>query len=310
MIQPSYPCKQAELYTAARIGWRNFLNQLPAFTSYKPFYTNAYHNNRLLEITAAETMADESVRRAKVKSKHLILTQKAELARNRWQDIKSYINSAFTDAELEIKYQEAGAAHYPLAAANNWEETELLLVDGETFLAANLAALTAGNNMPPAFVAQYAAAKNAFITAMSDFYNQEELESDVAEDKIIANNAIYDKLLEMCIDGQKIFRTDLAKKQMFTFDDLLSLVTNHVANLKGSVTTGIASTPVPDAKVDVLQLAEFTTTDTDGKYDFGSIANGTYTIVFSKAGFITQTFTNIIIETGTAKTINVVLLPE
>lgn len=309
MVVAKYQCKQAELYLASKIGWRNCNNFIGSFTAYKPFYTAAFVTTRQTEITTAEAMPDVSVRDAHVTSKLLSVNQKAETCRNKFQDLKSYINSAYTDAEIPIKYQEAGNSHYNDATKNNWAAVENLVTDAANFITLNNTVLLANNNMPATFSASFTSAKTTFITALSDFYDSQETESDAAENKVIANNDLFDKFMLMCIDGQKIFRNDEGRKQMFTFDHLLGLVSNPLANLSGTITSGNPAQSLDNCEVHVLETDTIVTSDANGNYDFGIVAAGTYTVTFTKEGFAPQSLPNVKVLTGTAKKVDVTMLP-
>jgi len=308
MITKKYPCSQAELYIISRIILRSFLNFIGGFAAFKNFYDVGYYNTLIAEVVAAEIMPEETVRDSKVSQKLLKLRRAGVKARNRWQDIKSYINSAYDDEEIPLKYNEAGQANYEASANENWEKLKQLMIDGKTFLTDNFADLTAGNNMPAGFVTLYDTAQANFNTALENFYSEEETETDLGEDKIIADNDVFDSITDICFDGKHIFRDDEGKKLQFTFDHVWSLVTNKIANIKGTVVTGPDSAPVAGVKVNIIQLGEFTLTEPSGRYDFGALPNGTYTIEFSKAGFISHVFENFEIPVGTTKTLDVVLV--
>ncbi len=293
---------------AAQIGWRNFLLLLSFFSPFKSLYDTVFQAARIAQIKAAKNLPDYSVRGSKVTQKHKTVIKKAKTCRTRFQSLKSYINGAFSVDERESLYQEAGQAHYAEAGKNNWEEIDNLMTDGNNFITAHLTELTAANNMPAAFQTTFANDYDAFSTALSDFYAEEEAERQAAANKINANNAVHEALMLMLTDAQQIFVDDEDKRKIFTFDHLMSLVTNKIADLTGNVTTLVPTDVLSDFEIHIIETDDFVLTDTDGLYDFGVLAAGTYNVKVSKVGFVTQTINNVEILTGTTKTLDIVML--
>jgi hypothetical protein len=262
----------------------------------------------MAEVDAAELMDDFSVRNSKVSYKLLKLKNVAEKSRNKWQDLKSYLRSAFPKSEWAIKQAEAGAVYYSAASQNNWEEITSLLKTGETFISQNNTALLANDNMPIAFFGDFTQIKKDYADALDDFYSEEEAEEDLAEDKIIANNQIYEKLMLMCSDGQKIFRLDEGKRKQFVFEHILDIVSNNLASLSGKITTSEPLQILSDFVVSIKETGEEAITNVNGVFDFGVIKANTYTLVVSKDDYQTQTILNVEVKTGTAKIVNVVMV--
>ena len=307
MAKPNYPCKQSELYLASRIGWRNFLTLLSFFIVFKAIYTTLFQSARIAQIAAAKALPDVSVRNSKVTRKQKLTKKKAKICRTKYQTLKSYINGAFPEDERETLYQEAGQAHYQQASQNNWEEVDNLMTDGKAFITNHLSELTAADNMPATFQASFSDAYDAFDVALNDFYDEEETEKQVTANKVNANNAVYDVLMLMLTDAQQIFVDDEDKRKLFTFEHLMSLVTNHVANLTGDITTDVPVDDLSGFEIRIIETDDVEVTDEDGNYDFGTIAAGTYTIQISKAGYITQIIADVEILTGSTKKLDVMM---
>lgn len=308
----NYPCKQMELISVARIGWLSFKNQNADFTAKKEFYKPPYYDLRIGEVDAAEKFDDYSVRLAKITEKRLFLEKKQIVCLNKWQDLKSYIQSAWEDDEavMKAKFQQAGSEFYADAVDKNWESVADLMKTGETFITENTTALSANNNMPGTFASEFSDVKKELDDAMKDFYTEEENESKLGDKKIDACNLVYKKLMGMFADGQKYFRNDESVKSQFIFDNVLKLVTNKLASLKGHITTNVMNDNLLGFSLSILQNGEEVKTDDEGKYDFGSLAAGTYTVEVSKTGYVSQTINNVVVETGTAKTLNIVMIKE
>ena len=223
-LKSNYNCTQAELYAVCTLGWTNYSNNLTLFTAHKGFYTALFGSTRLAEVVSAQQLPNEQTRDEVVETFRLVLGQKGKTARNKWQDLKSYIETAFPDPFMKPKLEAAGSKFYEQAARGNWEVLKDMMVAGRGFIVANAAALAAGNNMPAGFLASFTLAKAGFETTYTDFLVAEENAVLQTNAKITANNGIYDKLAAMQGDGKKIFRDSPDMANLFTFDYLLGLI--------------------------------------------------------------------------------------
>lgn len=302
MTNANYNCTQAELYVACELAWKNCKNHLADFTNYKPFYTETYCNARLQEIKDAEKMPDEQTRDEVSESLRIILSEKARICLNKWQDLKRYIADAFPDDLQKPKLEAAGSEFYRKASQENWEVLKTMLVTANEFIADNTAALSANNNMPAAFPAAFDSSKTEFENTYSAFLLAEEEVPVDASGKIKANNAIYDKTIAMCLDGQRIFISKEEIQKKFIWEELIALVTSPgPAGLKGTVKNTADNQPLADAELTLVELEKTTNSDTNGEFDFGNIASGTYTLKVKKNGFAEQQFTIQILKGTTPK---------
>jgi hypothetical protein len=205
METPLYRCTQAELYAVARTGWASYSANLPAFGAYRGYYDAAYATAALAAIDAAELLPDAQARYANTEVYRTELVALADNCLARWQTLKRYILTSFPEAAQKARLEEAGSLRYEKAANYNWEELRMMNVSASTFLVTHNAALSAGNNMPLAFVATYNTAASAYAAKMQQFLNSEEQGIIDTNTKITANNALYTMLMNMFKDGQEIF---------------------------------------------------------------------------------------------------------
>lgn len=199
---------------------------------------------------------------------------------------------------MDSRLSAAGANYYEKAGQDNWESVKRLMINGDTFITDNTAALTANNNMPATFASDFATVKGEFEALYNNFVNTS-LDTEVkTQDKIEANNAVYDDLSSMLKDGQRIYKKDEATRKLFTFDQLLNDVAGAgQGGLKGTVTDAVTHQPIEGVLVKIAALNKQVFTDAEGKYSITQLAAGTYTVEFSKAGYQTKTIT-VTIETG------------
>jgi len=98
-----------------------------------------------------------------------LITQ-AETCRQNFQKLKSYIVTAYPNKALhKAKFEAAGQLYYDGASNEDWESVSLLNQSGSNFIAANSAALLAGNNMPAGYQATYDADGTSFLLTYNNF---------------------------------------------------------------------------------------------------------------------------------------------
>jgi hypothetical protein len=222
--QPKYHCTQPELYTVAATGFNSLQEKLPDFSAFKPKYTAVFIAARLLELSTAENLPDEQARYADVQVLEVTLGEKAKAARAQWQKLKRYITDAFPISNQKARLQEAGSDYYQKATADNWDSVKELMHSGSQFITNHLADLTANNNMPANFQSDFETARTEFLNTFTEFLNKTELAVVATQTKIIANNLVYEQLINMMDDGKEIFKEDEAVRKQFVFDEVLALI--------------------------------------------------------------------------------------
>ncbi|HLG03229.1 MAG TPA: choice-of-anchor B family protein [Bacteroidia bacterium] len=78
--------------------------------------------------------------------------------------------------------------------------------------------------------------------------------------------------------------------------------------LEGNVTDSICGTPILGVVVKISTVNDSSYTDISGDYAFGTATPGTYDVTFSKPGYQTKTYANIIFAPGAVNTLNNVQL--
>jgi len=310
MTTANYNCNTQELYSAARLGWDSCSEQLTDFTAFKAKYTSAFITAQLAEIDIAANLPDDQARAAKAESERINLTQIADTCLANWQKLKRYIADAFSTEQQKPNIESAGSQYYEKAGNYNWDSLQGLLTAGQTYIAANLAALQANQNMPAAFATSFSTDKTAFDNLHQQFLQSEELSQQGTEAKVIANNKVYSNLISMFLDGQEIYKTNEVIKKQFVFDQVLNLVSGTgTAGLKGYVTADKTNTPIQGAMVAIEQNGKSATTDQDGKYQILQVAANTYNIKIGAEGYTSKLIENVVVKTGTVSTLSATLVP-
>lgn len=312
MVTPTYKCSQQTLYAVCRSGWASCNTYLAQFTAFSPLYDGAYITARVAEITAAEALPDAEQRTEDSRTLRVNLVNAATTGMDLWQRLKRYITKAYPADQVEIKLNAAGQSHYRKAGQDDWGAVSRLLLDGEAFITANTADLTAGNNMPPTFPVTFNAAKSGYDTTYQSFITAGQTDEVETQTKLNANNALHATLMTMFSDGRELFKNDEAVKKLFTWEQvLLNVEGPGIAGARGEITNLATGNPIAvPANLEFSGPSDYATvSDSDGRYQMSPMAAGTYTVTVSATGYQTQVINNVEIQTGVLKTLDIALTP-
>jgi len=79
--------------------------------------------------------------------------------------------------------------------------------------------------------------------------------------------------------------------------------------LEGNVTDDVTGLPINTVSVDIVASSTSTSSNTSGDYKTGLPTPGTYDVTFSKPGYISQTITGVVLQTGIVNILDVQLVP-
>lgn len=305
IVNPEYRCSQKDLYSILETAWANYDGRQPEFALLKALYTVLYSTNAKAAIAAAKALPDAQARGADAETLRVSVVNEADVCRLNYKKLKSYIITAFPDPLIQKpKFEAAGQAYFREAGNEDWESVEMLIQAGTNFIAANSVALSAGNNMPAGFAAQWDGDGLTFNTTYSLFKIAEQTSEDTAK-KINANNAIYRTGINMMKDGQIIFENKPEVSVKFVFQSLWDLINPPVAGIKGNVKRASDNLPLGGAIITAQQAGEpVETTEADDSGNFSlRLAAGTYQVTASADGFISQTV-EVVVDKGSYKTVN------
>ena len=310
-IKADYPCSQKDLYSVLETAWGNNGVHLARFTAFKALYTLPFKTTALSAIASAKALPDDDARSGASELLHITLVNMGKICLQNFQFLKSYIDTAFTDPAVQkVQYVIAGQNYYRDASRQDWESMVSMNSSAKNYLAnaANVTALTAGNNMPATFVATQKTASDNFDTQYANFKLAEETSVETAN-KIKANNLIFQTGMSMLKDAQVIFMNEPDILTKFVFQNLLALINPPVAGIKGNVKEAVTNAVISNAKIFAqLDGASADDVPVDVNGDFGQqLKEGHYQIIVSADGYEKQVFDLDLKLTG-FKTLNVELV--
>ena len=306
MAKTLYNCSVDSLYLALHYGWDLTEQHLAAFAAYKSKYTPAFVTTHREALRAAEDMPDQQARIAPTQAQRVDLVAKKEEVLTYFQFLVGYIEDAYQKDKVKIMTQSAGQAKYAKAQNNNWTSVKSLLSSAVAFIENNQADLTADDNMPLDFLTRFKQARADF-DALYSLWNTDDSDSyQLTEAKINANNAVYNTILGVLSDAQKVFRNDATKAQKFTFSALLSQIRGTTAaGVSGKVVIKGTTDVLTNATISILSLNKSVQTDIEGRFELSPIAAGFYNIKIDAPDFEPFIMENFEIKIGTIRRLNI-----
>jgi len=200
------------------------------------------------------------------------------------------------------RLSEAGFDMYDKVMRYNWEKLVEVMEKGKDFLLNHEAAMLVNGVMPATFKADYDAMANSIIGDVTFYLNEHQNILQVTQSKIMANNAIHVKGMEICKVGQQIFKRNPAKKTQFTWTSIMDIVTPPgAAGLRGTVKVSGSNLPIVGALIEMQTVGGVPlsfATDADGNFYSGNLPVGVYSFKLTKDDFATIE-TVVEIKTGT-----------
>ncbi len=299
-IHSHYNCSQQHFYIATEAAWDNFKDNLAAFSGFKGKYKDPYGPNAILELKAAKAMPDDAERSAVPETIRATLVPLGATCINNWRMLKSYTIDAFSEDVLPTMLRAAGSEYYDKAVSYNWSEIDMMNDVATKFMAKYLTELKKGTeNMPDTFPATYASGKTAFDAVYKKFLKAKQGTGAGTDDKIAANNKVYKKMMAMLKDGRLIFNADPNKKDLFTFETLLSFVSgNGNSGIKVWVISDDTGLPIPEFEATLQPGTLAEKGNPDGTATLITSA-GQYNLHINAPGYEEYREDNVRISTGT-----------
>jgi hypothetical protein len=287
-------CGQEDFYGVAEAILRSYEEHKDRFMSYSGRYTPTTGTLLRAELSAARQLPSDEVRTAR----HAILRKGLDRLRadglRRMLQLETFIRDAFGPALLDMKKQEAGFDLYDKAYNRDWNSMKGMLVAAGIFIADNLEALTTIGGMVAGSEAGLNDLKDEFSLQLTLFVKEEERARRGTDEKIRANNVLYEKIILMCSDGRKIFWDKGAIREEFTYEAVLHLVRGLVprhgvgGTVKGAhdgiaVVNGtvLLEELLPDGTSGPVRTVR---TNRDGLYKFKRVRAGRYRLTATGEG--------------------------
>ncbi|WP_310397385.1 carboxypeptidase regulatory-like domain-containing protein [Hymenobacter sp.] len=300
------PMSQSDLALLLPLAWQHYLDHQPKFGEYKASYSPELAATALARLKAAEALPDEAARGARAEMTRGELLEQGREFLAVWQQLDGYIEGAFpAPTAYKAMREAAGYGRYEGAADSDWPAMTALINSALGFVAAQGAALRAGE-MPEAFAARLAA-EAADVQVLIGRFNQETAAAQQGTSaRGAALLACFEEFVKMGRDGQRIFLRQPEVARLFQTDYLLSIVRGTgQAGVRGTLTLADGAPAAGVAVAVSGPRAGAAVSDADGRYAL-ALPAGDYTVAFSGAGFVPQEVA-VTVEAGVKRRVDGVM---
>lgn len=278
----------------------HFLDEQAGFSAFDADFAAPFEDDWQTAITDAEAILPDEVIKDQLQQLTADVEAAMEACRNKFQASKYFIERAFPNSKA-IR-NEFGFDNYD---RDRQGQTSLLRFM-ETFFvtATKYAAQLATVNYDAAAVAEIGTLKTALDNADIAQEKFKGTRQTITEERIVKHNAVWDITVRVSKAGKIIFMNDPAKYQLFLLP--ASSESGEDISISGTVTS-TDNTPIEGAIVNIAALNIDTETDSNGKYVFGNLDAGSYTIAISADGYAPTTIENVQVTDGETTDVDVTL---
>jgi hypothetical protein len=307
-IKSKYACSQSALYQICLLIALNCKSKIADFGLFSAAYTLTFVDAIIAAIQQAEQMPGEEARAEQHKLLQEQLKRINKDSLKSWQYLKRYIAKLYPDSPemQETAWIAAGWNHYD--SNNDWKETKACLKMGSEYIKNHKTELLANDNMPATFEAMY----NVQMTLFTDTYTDFGLAIEAAEvgtdDKLTANNDIYDRIITVCLDGQVIFEGNDTLQGQFSFENVGKNVAPPAGSaVKFHVINPVTGLPIMGAEISKKGSDKKVSTNAKGDAEMNQLASVETEFIFKADGFSDKTVS--VDLTGTTKSVEVSMEP-
>ncbi len=307
-IKSQYPCSQSALYQICMLIALNCKAKIADFGMFSAAYTLVFVDAIIAAIELAEQVPGEEARaeQHKLLQEQLKTINKDSL--KRWQYLKRYIAKLYPDSPEMQKtgWEAAGWNHYD--SNNDWKETKACLIMGSEYIKNHSTELLANENMPATFEAQYNLQMKLFTDTFTAFGLAEEAAVVGTDDKITANNGIYDQVITVCLDGHVIFEGNDTMQGQFSFEKVGKLVApTGPSAVKFHVINPVTGLAIVGAEITKKGSDKKVNTNEQGDAEMNQLAAVLTEFILKADGFSDKTISLTL--TGTTKHVDVSMEP-
>ena len=305
-----YNCSQASLYAVSRLIWQTTQDELTRFSAFDDTYTVNFITDNLNYIKTVERMPDAHARKEAVAVLSLEFDKKADAVVLLAKYLKDYIERSFDKEIKDIMLNSAGYDNFPKVKQGNTNAISSYLSSALGFVIDKADVLTTKGKMPADFLARLTTVDTDFEDVLSRYNTAVAAAKSKTDEKIIANNEVFARLQQVLADGRHIHLENPELAKAFQFSAFLSRVeSTKNAGINGKITLPGGKKGIALITVTEPISGKTYTSDKDGYFEIAPLSMGSYTLVFSADGYVTQTFTGLEVQKGVVKRLNVEMVP-
>ena len=305
-----YNCSQASLYAASRLIWQAAQDNQALFAAFDATYTAANIADNIAFIKTVERLPDAKARKEAVAVLTVEYDKKMDTIVLLAKYLKDHIERAFDKDVKDIMLSAAGFDYFAKAKQGNANAINSFLSSAVVFVTDKADVLTTKGKMAADFLTKLNTADADFEDVLSRYNTAVEATKSKRDEKIIGNNDVFTRAQQVLADGRTIHleNPDLAKA--YQFSTFLSRVeSTKNAGINGKVTINGGKKGLPIVTVTEPISGKSDTSEKDGYYEIAPLSMGSYALVFSADGYVSQTLSGLEVQKGVMKRLNVEMVP-
>ena len=309
---PKFNCPQEGLYAVADLGCDMLTDNLSVFNKFSPSYDANFIDGLRTQTADASVMPGETNRAGKKRSMRVSLHKAKTSALKEWQHLKAYVEKAWPDPVMQkAKLSEAGSNLYRLATGgSDWAMVNKLMANGLLFITENDKALKENKNMPDDFVKTYQDKTDTFALMFKSYSGTGSTNEIQSNAKRLANNNVYEQVIQVCKAGQKIYKGESTMQKQFAFTQMLKKVGyGGTAGITFTLTYGKTKLAVVEADAVSTDLKYSGIGNAKGVLKINRMTEGEHKFTISALGF-DELVVTVILQAGVKSRFEFTMIEE
>ncbi|HLG34863.1 MAG TPA: carboxypeptidase-like regulatory domain-containing protein [Bacteroidia bacterium] len=300
-IRLLYNIADSKMYEESKTKRGFFLQDQADFETFDTDFTDPFAANWLLAINEAEAMPADEILDDQLKQLGDAVEDAMDDCRNKFQDSKYFIEKTFPDNTSV--WNEFGYDNY-----NDVRRVQSKMVQFmKTFfnVATKYKVQLAAKGYPQGKIDEI----ELLRSALDDANQQQELFIGnlpvQTQERYKKNNAAWEIMVRVCTAGKRIYKDDFGKYQRYLLPP--GEESPEALSITGTVTDSVSGNPLENVLAKLMPGVIETHTAANGKYSYGGLPDGDYTVEFTLADYTPQTLPVTIVN-GQAVQLNVQLV--
>lgn len=220
-----YRCDRAELYAALGAAIRSIREYGDALSAFKGRYGGDYADRLEERLGEVMAMPDMQQRDMRTETALTVLREKGRACLLKWQELRLYIRDVRAWGSVQKPRMEASGSRFYRDARGLRRVAVLELMEaGRHFVAEFEGELMADGNMPAGFRGEYEGLLAEYRALTVELIDGREDNAQLAEAKVVAENALYREVMGVMSDGRLIFKDQPGVADRFSMRKVLGLI--------------------------------------------------------------------------------------
>lgn len=275
----AFSITDAEMFEAQKTKRGFFIEDQAEFENFDTDFKTPFEADWLTAIDNAETILQDETLTDQLTQLTNAVEKEMRNCRDKFQDSKYFIEKTFPD-NVPV-WNEFGYNNYD--DARRYQIKMIQFMKNFSLVATKYKTLLIAKGYTQPKIDEIETFRAALDTANQ---NQELFKGNQpvsTQERINVYNELWDILVKVCTAGKRIFKNDFAKLQRYLLPP--GEETAEAIIISGTITDSVTNLPLQDVEVEIAALSLNMVTGANGKYGFGGVPDGDYTLSAKLAGY-------------------------